>query len=59
MESLVFEKKEHIRPDSTQAPLHSLGVYHLGHGGVSKSNKDIKILEELQQNGVISQIYPW
>ena len=21
-------------------------VYHLGHGGVSKSNKDIKILEE-------------
>lgn len=34
-------------------------VYHLGHGGVSKNNKDIKILEELQQNGVISQIYPW
>ena len=34
-------------------------VYHLGHGGVSKSNKDIKILEELKQNGVISQIYPW
>ncbi|WP_291596662.1 hypothetical protein [Bacteroides sp.] len=34
-------------------------VYYLGHGGVSKNNKDIKILEELQQNGVISHIYPW
>lgn len=34
-------------------------VYHLGHGGFSKSKKDIKILEELQQYGVISQIYPW
>ncbi len=34
-------------------------VYHLGHGEFSKSKKDIKILEELQQYGVISQIYPW
>lgn len=34
-------------------------VYNLGHGGVSKNKKDIKILEELQKHGVISQIYPW
>lgn len=33
-------------------------VYHLGYGGLSKNKKDIKILEELRQNGVISQIYP-
>lgn len=34
-------------------------VYHLGHGGFSKNKKDMKILEELQKQGVISRIYPW
>ena len=34
-------------------------VYRLGHGGMSKNKKDIKILEELQRYGVISYIYPW
>lgn len=34
-------------------------VYQLGHGGMSKNKKDIKILEELQRYGVISYIYPW
>ena len=33
-------------------------VYRLGHGGMSKNKKDIKILEELQRYGVISYIYP-
>lgn len=34
-------------------------VYRLGHGGIAKSKKDVKILQELQKCGVISQIYPW
>lgn len=34
-------------------------VYHLGHGGFGKNKKDMKILEELQKQGVISRIYPW
>ena len=34
-------------------------VYDLGHGGRSKSKKDIKILEELKQREIISRIYPW
>ena len=34
-------------------------VYHLGHGGRGKTLKDMRILEELQQYGIISHIYPW
>lgn len=34
-------------------------VYHLGHGGVSKSKKDIMILQALKEEGIISHIYPW
>ena len=32
---------------------------NLGHGGISRSIKDIKILKALQQQGIISRIYPW
>jgi len=38
---------------------HIYKVYHLGHGGRGKTPKDMKILEELQQRGIISYIYPW
>ena len=34
-------------------------VYRLGHGGMSKNKKDIKILEELQGYGVIFSVYLW
>ncbi|MBV3833609.1 hypothetical protein NXX54_08195 [Bacteroides sp. BFG-638] len=34
-------------------------VYYLGHGGISRSIKDMKILKALQQQGIISRIYPW
>lgn len=34
-------------------------VYHLGHGKMSKCLKDVNILKELQQQGIISRIYPW
>ena len=54
MESLVFKTKKDLFSDSTQIP-----YYRLGHGGMSKNKKDIKILEELQRYGVISYIYPW
>ena len=34
-------------------------VYNLGHGGKSKSAKDVKILEELKRQEIITRIYPW
>lgn len=59
MESLVFKTKKDLFSDSTQIPYYPMEVYQLGHGGMSKNKKDIKILEELQRYGVISYIYPW
>lgn len=59
MESLVFKTKKDLFSDSTQIPYYPWKVYQLGHGGMSKNKKDIKILEELQRYGVISYIYPW
>lgn len=60
MESLVFKTKKDLFSDSTQIPYYPpWKVYRLGHGGMSKNKKDIKILEELQRYGVISYIYPW
>ena len=58
MESLVFKTKKDLFSDSK---FHTTPwkVYQLGHGGMSKNKKDIKILEELQRYGVISYIYPW
>ena len=54
MESLVLQTETRLHGDSTQTP-----VYHLGHGGRGKTLKDMRILEELQQYGIISHIYPW
>ena len=34
-------------------------VYHLGHGGRGKTLKDMRILEELQQYGIISRNHLW
>ena len=57
MESLVLQTKTSLHRDSTQTPVNT--VYHLGHGGRGKTLKDMRILEELQQYGIISHIYPW
>ena len=43
MESLVLQKEAYLHGDS----------------GRGKTPKDMKILEELQQRGIISYIYPW
>ena len=70
MESLVLQKKKYLHTNSTSMPFFcSLyecqcrstpwRVYYLGHGGISRSIKDIKILKALQQQGIISRIYPW
>lgn len=59
MESLVFKTKKDLFSDSTKFHTTPWKVYRLGHGGMSKNKKDIKILEELQRYGVISYIYPW
>ena len=59
MESLVLQTKTSLHRDSTQTPVNTGRVYHLGHGGRGKTLKDMRILEELQQYGIISHIYPW
>ena len=59
MESLVLQKEAYLHGDSTQYRSTPWKVYHLGHGGRGKTPKDMKILEELQQRGIISYIYPW
>lgn len=59
MESLVLQKKKYLHTNSTSMPFYPWRVYYLGHGGISRSIKDMKILKALQQQGIISRIYPW
>ena len=65
MESLVLQKEKGVCSDSPYIEIARKHrstpwrVYHLGHGGRGKTLKDMRILEELQQYGIISHIYPW
>ena len=59
MESLVLQTKTSLHRDSTQTPVHTVEGVPSGTGGRGKTLKDMRILEELQQYGIISHIYPW
>lgn len=55
-----FSKRRHLYIEIARKHRSSpWRVYHLGHGGRGKTLKDMRILEELQQYGIISHIYPW
>ena len=53
MESLVLQKKKYLHTNSTSMPFYPMESI------LSRSIKDIKILKALQQQGIISRIYPW
>lgn len=59
MESLVLQKKKYLHTNSTSMPFYPMESILSRHGGISRSIKDIKILKALQQQGIISRIYPW
>ena len=55
MESLVLQTKTSLHRDSTQTPVNTVEGVPSG----TWWQKDMRILEELQQYGIISHIYPW
>ena len=59
MESLVLQTKTSLHRDSTQTPVNTVEGVPSGTWWEGKTLKDMRILEELQQYGIISHIYPW
>lgn len=56
MESLVLQKKKYLHTNSTSMPFYPMESIL---SRAWRHIKDIKILKALQQQGIISRIYPW
>ena len=59
MESLVLQKKKYLHTNSTSMPFYPMESILSRAWRHQQINKGHKELKALQQQGIISRIYPW